>query len=411
MVPPGNTGGVSVGRGTFLIPSPASVSPEGVPREYRICLLQVAAELILTDTVLDDPDAGFVEVHPVLKAKATNNHAGVVIRGTGADLEELYCALYTLMEKHDGLEDGEIPQSGTNLRIFTLCNDIRHALPASAASEAEGFDDPGAMKGPVGDAGRILSFRTGKELPFDQSLDEEEVGGDGLEELEELEEFDGIEDFDEDYIDAGELDDAYDDAEDPEAVEELEEPGDAEDGGAGELADPLGQGFRYEPGKKTGLPLQAVCEFRIMWPDVIFVSLLLREYLGSRYDLEYGKKLKGLDWTLDWVAVRRFQIVVLDCLCLHVSPAQAKSIRKMFMESYSNMRGYCTQYVDKLSYTFAGKNAEQRLRTLSQLPRKILAQGNDYRAMEAEIRVTARDYGCPTWELGLVDETPPDFEW
>jgi hypothetical protein len=404
-------GGVSVDSYTFLILHAPSVSLQGVPGEYRICPLQVATELIFVDTVLDDSFAESVEVHPVLKAKATRNHAGVVIRGTGADLEELYCALNTLMEKRDGLEDGEIPQSGTNLRIFSLCNDIRHALPVPATSGPEGFDDPGAMKGPVGDAGRILSFKTGKELPFDLSLDGVESGDDGLEdleELEELEEFDGIEDFDEDYIDAGELDDSYDDVAAPEAVEE---PGSTEGDGAGDLVDPLVPGFRFAPGEKTGLPLQAVCEFRIMWPDVIFVSLLLREYLGSRYDLEYGKKLKGLDWTLDWVVVRRFQIVVLDCLCLHISPAQAKSIRKIFMESYSNLRGYCTQYVDKLSYTFAGKNAEQRLKSLPQLPRKIVAQGSDYRIMEAEIRVTARDYGCPTWELGLVEELPQNFEW
>ncbi|MGD9941069.1 MAG: hypothetical protein AB7T74_14840 [Clostridia bacterium] len=411
MVPPSDTGGLSHGSCTLLSPFTFSVRLEGAPREYRICPLRVAAEVVFADTMMDGPVAVSMEVYQVLKAKATRNHAGVVIRGTGADLEELYCALNTLMEKRDGLVDGEIPQSGTNLRIFSLCNDIRHALPVSTTTETEGFDDPGAMKGPVVDAGRILSFKTGKELPFDQSLDGVESGDDGLEELEELEEFDGIEDFDEDYIDAGELDDAYDDAEEPEAMEELDEPGTMGNSTAGDLAGTLGPGFRFVPGEKTGLPLQAVCEFRIMWPDVIFVSLLLREYLGSRYDLAYGKKLKGLDWTLDWVAARRFQIVVLDCLCLHVSPAQARSIRKLFMESYSNLVGYCTQYVDKLSYTFAWKNVEQRLKMLPQLPRKIVAQGNDYRAMEAEIRLTARDYGCPTWELGLTEELPSDFEW
>ncbi len=163
-----------------------------------------------------------------------------------------------------------------------------------------------------------------------------------------------------------------------------------------------GDGPRDEGGERTGLPLQSISGFRIMWPEVIFVSLLLREHLGSRYDLEYSKQLKGLDWTLDWVAVRRFQIVILDCLYLHVSPGQAKSIRKIFLESYSHMSGYCTQYVDKLTNTFARKNAEQRLKLLPLLPRRIMVQGNDYRSLEAGIRKTAREYGCPPWELSLI---------
>lgn len=339
----------------------------------------------------------------MLKAKATRNHAGIVIQGTGADLEELYCALNTLMAKRDGLEDGEVPQSGTNLRISGLCHDIRRALPVPFRSESGESSDSGPMSGPASEAGKILSFETGKELPFDLSLDDVDT-----EEAGELEDFDGMDGFDEDYIDAGELDEVYDDPEAAEELEELEEPDEMD---PGDPASPFGPGFHSEPGEHTGLPLQVVCEFRIMWPEVIFVCLLLREYLGSRYDLEYNKKWKGLDWTLEWVAVRRFQIVVLECLCLHVSPAQARSIRKIFMESCSNLSGYCTQYVDKLTNTFAGRNAEQRLKTLSQLPRKLVAQGSDYSALDAEIRNKAGQSDCPPWELSLVDDTADDFVW
>ena len=350
----------------------------------------------------------------MLKARATRNQGGVAISGTGEDLEELYRALNTLMEKRDGLEDGEVPQSGTNLRISSLCYDLRHALPVPTRALPEGLDDPGAMKGPVGDAGRILSFETGKELPFDLSLDEPGAEADRVEEpeeLEELDEFDGIDSLDEDFIDAGELDEDYDEAEEAEELEELEEL-DSEDGVGGvDLAATIGAGVHYEAGKQTGLPLQSECEFRILWPELIFVCLILRDYLGSRYDLEYSKKMRGLDWTTEWVAVRRFQIVILDCLCLYASPAQARSIRKVFMDSYSSMYDYCTQYADKLTNSFAGKNAEQRLKLLPQLPRKMISRGSDYRLMEAEIQSTAREYGCPPWELGLVEEVPPNFEW
>ena len=169
--------------------------------------------------------------------------------------------------------------------------------------------------------------------------------------------------------------------------------------------------MNYESGKHTGLPLQATCEFSILWPELIFVCLLLKDYLGSRYDLEYGKRLKGLDWTLDWVVVRRFQIVVLDCLCLHASPVQVKSIRKVFLESNSSMHGYCTQYVDKLTHSFAGKNAEQRLKLLPLLPKRIVVPGNDYRLIEAEVRAMAREYRCPPWELSLMEDFPTNFDW
>lgn len=353
----------------------------------------------------------------MVKARATENHGGVIISGTGEDLEELYCALNTLVEKHDADKDGEIPESATNLRISSLCYDIRRALPVPTRPVPKGSSDPGASYGPVGDGGKILSFETGKELPFDLSLDGDGVGGEDLdgpeelEDLEELEEFEGFEGFDEDYIDTGELDEAYDDpdaADDGNDAEELQELGDSDDANVATLDE---AGFHYESGAQTGLPLQAICEFRILWPELIFVSLLLREYLGSRYDLEYSKTLKGLDWSLEWVTVRRFQIVVLDCLCLHVSPAQAKSIRKIFLESYSFMRGYCTQYVDKLTNTYAGKSAEQRLKLLPLLPKRIMAQGSDYRFLEAEIRKTASEYGCPPWELSLVEEIPEDFKW
>jgi hypothetical protein len=239
------------------------------------------------------------------------------------------------------------------------------------------------MHGPVGEVGKILSFETGKELPFDLSLDE-------------------------DYIDAGELDDDYDD---PEEVEEVEELDDLDGAGGADLDGQGVAGVHYEYGDQTGLPLQALCEFRIMWPELIFVCLVLRDYLGSRFDLEYSKTRKGLDWTLEWVTVRRFQIVVLDCLCMYASPSQAKSIRKIFTESYSNMGGYCTQYVDKLGNTYAGKNAAQRLKLLPLLPRKITFLGNEYRSLEAKIRKTAGEYGCPPWELSLVEEIPEDFIW
>ncbi|MFH2115708.1 MAG: hypothetical protein ABIJ86_14510 [Spirochaetota bacterium] len=347
----------------------------------------------------------------MLKARATRNQGGVVISGTGGDLEELYCALNALMEKHDGQEGGGIPESGTNFRIVSLRHDIRHALPVPTRTLPEASADSGAMHGPVADAGRILSFETGKELPFDLSLDGDSIGEDGLEEpeeLEELEDFEGIESFDEDFIDTGELDEDYDEVGEADEAESAVEV-DGADGA--DLAAAVGAGVYYESGGQTGLPLQTVCEFRIMWPEVIFDCLVLREYLGSRYDLEYDKKQKGLDWTLDWVVVRRFQIVVLECLCLYAGPTQAKSIRKIFMDSFASMDGYCTQYVDKLVYVFAGKNAEQRLRLLPQLPKKMVTRGSEYQSLEAEMQSKARKYGCPTWELDLVEEVPADFKW
>jgi hypothetical protein len=31
--------------------------------------------------------------------------------------------------------------------------------------------------------------------------------------------------------------------------------------------------------------------------------------------------------------------------------------------------------------------------------------------MEAEVRATAREYGCPPWELSLIKGLPTDFDW
>ena len=341
----------------------------------------------------------------MLKAKATINHGGVVISGLGEDLEELHHALTALLEKRDGLPNGEVPPSGANLRIAKLCQYIRHADPVAALAVPRAVTPVSPPRTPGEPAGKILSFASGKELPFDLSLEEEGAINDTLddaENLEELEEFVSSNGFDEDYIDSGVLDEAYDESEDSAAAVGMT---DAERTLPAALAEQL------DMGKQTGLPLQDNFEFRMLWPQLIFACLVLQSYLGSRYELGYSKKLKGLDWTLDWVSVRRFQIIVLDCLCQNISPAQSKAIRGMFMDSLTSLDGYCTQYVDKLSYAFARKNAAQRLHLLPQLTKKIIVKSRDYWLLEAEIQSAARKSGRPTWELSLSEEAPNPIEW
>ncbi len=268
-------------------------------------------------------------------------HAGIIVKATKDDLEELYNSLYILLEKLDMRADGQLTESTTSVRMSSLCYDIRHAMPLEE-------DRPPVKQENTPLPKNVLSFITGKPVGLDASPEDEFA-----------------------------TDDTGDDEDD----------------------DP----------ELYALSGNTLCEFRLLWPEAIFICFVLNIYLGNYALLKNRKSLKGIDWTPAWVSVRKFQVLVIECLCNTVIPSKSKSIKNLFMDNLWAPFDYCTHYIDSLAIEYISLTPEKRIRLLGLLPSKTTNKGRDYYLLESRVTASARHHGVPVWEIDT--DYPEEVDW
>ena len=75
----------------------------------------------------------------MIREQDSPRHTGVIARGTQEDFDELYAAVYRLLDFVLGVTDGDYPEDYRTLGIFSFCHDIRHAVPVAELEAALAF--------------------------------------------------------------------------------------------------------------------------------------------------------------------------------------------------------------------------------------------------------------------------------
>lgn len=304
-------------------------------------------------------------------------HTGIRVQGFLDDLAELYDAIMFINEAINAPEEGSLlEENALSLRLLSLCYDIRNAIPADEASDTDadgddgskvdvlddediailtrgtGLSFPGNDTAEDGREGKILRFDPGRSSPYGQ-----DQSGNGHGSL---------------------LDGEYDDVE----------------------SDDSGEG-----------PDPDLFEFRILWPEAIFLSFVMQVHLVLPINLKYKKKYKYHHQSVEWAVARAFQLKILECLFRVVPPGKVSSIRKLYEEYLFITGSYCTQYIEYETLQYSKLDPTERPRRLGLLPARIVNTNSQYDTIESQVGSVARQHGVPAWEIasGYLDDIEEDW--
>jgi hypothetical protein len=79
--------------------------------------------------------------------------------------------------------------------------------------------------------------------------------------------------------------------------------------------------------------------------------------------------------------------------------------------SYVSTRGYITQYIDVLNDRFYNMDKEKRLKNIPIFAKRIAERGEEYQALEADIKEEAKKRNCNVHDLRLAIDYPEEIEW
>lgn len=151
-------------------------------------------------------------------------------------------------------------------------------------------------------------------------------------------------------------------------------------------------------------------KFYVLWPEVLFVAMALNHFVEL-----YSKTLKGakgrhlfVEENVVWV--RMFQSAVYRCLASTVSKQAFSRVLNLLNNSYIDVYGYLTQYIDFLNHHFAELSSEERPKNLLKVAIRMSKQGTEYDQLERELLAAAAYYNCSVEDVRL-NLRFPDVEW
>lgn len=148
-------------------------------------------------------------------------------------------------------------------------------------------------------------------------------------------------------------------------------------------------------------------QFEVLWPELLFVSLSLTEYLVM---YERGKSVHS--WDPEAAAVRKFQAGVAKCLQETLTEKKFATVKKYFATSqYIEHADYTTQYIDKLNFEFLKMDKEKRLNNISIMAKRIAERDHHYVKAQVEVREAAAYHGVSKYEIRFGKEYPDDIDW
>lgn len=148
-------------------------------------------------------------------------------------------------------------------------------------------------------------------------------------------------------------------------------------------------------------------QFEVLWPELLFVSLSLTEFLIMH---ERGKTVHS--WDSKAAVVRKFQSGVAKCLQETLTEKKFATIKKYFESSrYINHAYYTTQYIDKLNVEFIKMDKEKRLNNISIMAKRVAERDQRYVQAQAEVREAAAYHGVSQNEIRFKKEYPDDIDW
>lgn len=156
----------------------------------------------------------------------------------------------------------------------------------------------------------------------------------------------------------------------------------------------------------------------VLWPEMLFVTMALNEFL-ELYAQKLAKKKYSYDlftepkviWDKHIAQVRMLQAAVAECLKETVSENVYARMLNILNGRYVYVDRYITQYLDILNERFIKMNKEKRLKNLSNIAKRIVERGQEYRDLESELMEEAKRNNCSVDDLRLELDFPEDIEW
>ncbi len=147
-------------------------------------------------------------------------------------------------------------------------------------------------------------------------------------------------------------------------------------------------------------------KINVLWPEMLFVTMALNDFI-----LLYRKKCKYPQWDKTTAAVRKFQAAVSECIRRTVSEASYKRMLNMMIRDYTWIDGYTRQYLDMLNYRFVNMEKEKRLKNISVMAKRLVERGDEYKAIQREVREAAGKFNCHADDIRLRLDFPEEIEW
>lgn len=159
-------------------------------------------------------------------------------------------------------------------------------------------------------------------------------------------------------------------------------------------------------------------KINVLWPEMMFVIVALNEFLKlyaqklakTKYCSDLFTENKVI-WDKHIAQVRMLQAAVADCLKQTVSDNIHVRILNILNGRFVFVDRYVTQYLDILNERYIKMSKEKRVKNLSNIARRIVERGQEYRDLECELEEEAKRYNCNMDDLRLELDFPEDIEW
>ncbi|MBO8138701.1 MAG: hypothetical protein H0Z40_11335 [Desulfotomaculum sp.] len=156
----------------------------------------------------------------------------------------------------------------------------------------------------------------------------------------------------------------------------------------------------------------------VLWPEMLFVTIALNEFLElyaqklakTKYSNSLFTENKVI-WDSSIAQVRMLQAAVAGCLKQTVSENVYARMLNIMNGRYVFVDRYITQYLDILNNRFLRMKKENRVKNLSNIAKRIVERGPEYRELETELMEEAKKYNCSVNDLRLDLDFPEEIEW
>ncbi|UOR11419.1 DUF6904 family protein [Halobacillus amylolyticus] len=154
----------------------------------------------------------------------------------------------------------------------------------------------------------------------------------------------------------------------------------------------------------------------VLWPELLFVTMALndfvKEYAGKKSKNTYRMmEDKSNIWDAAIANVKMFQSAIAKAIKETIPDTSYSRTINLLIKDYSWTIGYTTQYVDLLNCRFCDMDAEERLKKITIMAKRLAEFGKEYKEVRAEVAEAAKRYKCLPDEIRLKMDYPDEIDW
>jgi hypothetical protein len=156
--------------------------------------------------------------------------------------------------------------------------------------------------------------------------------------------------------------------------------------------------------------------FNILWPELIFVTMALNEFVDLYISKEAENSYKaGEDYRTVWdpgvAHVRSFQSAISQALQQVIPENSIPGIMQQLNSDYFEISDYATQYLDDLNFNYLKMDKEMRREKLITIAKQVAQQGSDYQKVKQDVQDAAAKNNCKMTDISPFVEYARPIEW